>query len=156
MNLSKFIVYSCEKHEVFAEWHQQLAHRNHRGTRRNKIVEYYNVALGGRCFTKGKNSPDTMLRVALGNVFVERYTEQFGEASGNERGEVSLLVATLGRGNDAPVAGSERMTENLPDKGVHTLGKLLDHIGVALNVGQRPAIERLFPERYDAELRIAV
>ena len=97
-----------------------------------------------------------MLREALGNVFVEWYAEKFGEASGNERGEVALLVATLGRGNDAPVAGSERMTENLPYKGIHTLGKLLDHIGVALNVGQRPAIERLFPKRDNPELGIAV
>ena len=37
-----------------------------------------------------------MLRVALGNVFVKWYAEQFGEPSGNERGEVALLVATLG------------------------------------------------------------
>ena len=94
--------------------------------------------------------------MALGEVFVEAYTEQVGEPSGNERSKVALLVATLGRGNDAPVAGSERMAEDLPDKGVHTLGKLLDHIGVALNVGQGSAVDRLLPERDNPERGIAV
>ena len=97
-----------------------------------------------------------MLRVALGNIFVERYAEKLREPGRNKRRKISDLMATLGRGNDAPVAGGERMTENLPDKGIHTLGKLLNHIRVALNVGQSPAIERLFPERDNPERGIAV
>lgn len=105
---------------------------------------------------KGKDRPDTMLRVALGNVFIEGYAEKFSEPGRNERGKISDLVATFGRCNDSPVAGGKRMTKNLPDKGIHALGKFLYHIGVALDVGKCPAIERLLPERYDAELRIAV
>ena len=97
-----------------------------------------------------------MLRVALGYIFVEGYAEQFSEPSGNERSEVALLVATLGRGNDGPVAIGERVAENLTYKGIHALGKLLDHIGVALNVGQGSAIDRLLPERDNPESGIAV
>ena len=44
--ISKLVRNCGEKNEVFAEWHQQLAHRDHRGTGRNKIVEYDYVALG--------------------------------------------------------------------------------------------------------------
>ena len=80
-----------------------------------------------------------MLRVALGNIFIERYAEKRGVPCGNERSKVAHLVATLGRGNDAPVAVGERVAEDLSDKGIHTHGKLLDHIGVALNVGQGSA-----------------
>ena len=97
-----------------------------------------------------------MFRVALGNIFVERYAEKFSDSCGNERCEVAHLMATLGRGDDAPVAGGERVAEDLPYKGIHTLGKLIDHSIVALNVCQRPAIKRLFPERDNSELRIAV
>ena len=86
-----------------------------------------------------------MLRVALGYIFVEGYAEQFGEPGGNERGEVVLLVATLGRGNDGPVAIGERVAENLTYKGIHALGKLLDHIGVALYVGKGAPVDRFLP-----------
>ena len=78
---SKFIVYACEKHEVFAEWHQQLSHRDHRGAGGDKIVKDDDVALFGRFFTESKDSPDTMLRVALGNIFVERYAEKRAQTS---------------------------------------------------------------------------
>lgn len=97
-----------------------------------------------------------MFRVALGNIFVERYAEQFSEPGGNERGEVALFVATLGGGNDAPVAISERAAEYLTDEFCDVGSEKLDHIGVALDVGQRPAIERLFPERDDTESGITV
>ena len=90
-----------------------------------------------------------MLRVALGNIFVERYAEKQGEPCGNERSKVAHLVATLGRGNDAPVATRERMAENLTDELCDVGSEKLHHIGVALNVGQSPTIERFFPERYD-------
>lgn len=86
-----------------------------------------------------------MLAVALGKVFVKRYAEQFGKTRGNERGEVSGLMATLGRGNDAPVAGGERMTEDLPDKGIHALGKFFHHIGVGLDVGKGAPVDRFLP-----------
>ena len=99
---------------------------------------------GRRLFAKGNDRADTMLRVTLGNIFVERYAEKRGDPCGNERSEVAHLVATFGRGDDAPVAGGERVAKDLPDKGIHTLGKLLHHIGVGLYVGERPAINRLF------------
>ena len=67
----QFIVNPGKKHEVIAEWHQQLAHRDHRGPGRNKIVEYDYVALLGWFFTKSKDSTDTMLGMALGEIFVE-------------------------------------------------------------------------------------
>lgn len=86
-----------------------------------------------------------MLRVALGDIFVEVYAEKFSEPGRNERRKISDLVATLGRGDDGPVTGGERMTEDLPDKGIHALGKLLHHIGVGLYVGQGSAIDRLLP-----------
>ena len=91
-----------------------------------------------------------MLRVTLGNIFVERYAEQFGEPGRNERGKISDLVATFGRGNDTPVATRERMAENLTDELCDVGSEKLHHIGVALNVGQSPTIERFFPERYDS------
>ena len=50
-----------------------------------------------------------MFGVALGEVFVEADAEQFCEPGGNERSKVPLLVAALGRGNDALVAGSKRI-----------------------------------------------
>lgn len=82
-----------------------------------------------------------MAAVALGEVFVEADAEQVGEPCGNERSEVALLVSALGRGNDAPVAGGERVAQDLSDKGIHTLGKFLHHIVVALNVGQGSAVD---------------
>ena len=63
----------------------------------------------GRLFAKGKDSPDIMLRVALGDIFVEGYVEKFSKQGRNERCKISNLVATLGRGNDGPIAGVERM-----------------------------------------------
>ena len=71
----QFIVNPGKKHEVIAEWHQQLAHRDHRGTGRNKIVEHDHVAFLWWLCPKGEHRADTMLRVALGNIFVERYAE---------------------------------------------------------------------------------
>ena len=65
-------------------------------------------------------------------------------------------MATLRRGDDAPVAGGERVAEYLPDKGIHTHGELPDHIGVALDVGESPAIKRLFPKGDNAKSRVAV
>ena len=49
----------------------------------------------------------------------------------------------------APVAIGERAAEYLTDEFCDVSSEKLHHIGVALNVGQRPAIERLFPERDD-------
>ncbi len=60
---------------------KQLAHRDHRGPGGNEIVEDDYVSLSGRLFAKGEDSPDTMLRVTLGNVFVERDAEQVGQTS---------------------------------------------------------------------------
>ena len=93
-----------------------------------------------------------MLRVALGNIFVERYAEKRGEPCGNERSKVAHLVATLGRGNDAPVAIAQRVTEDLSNKGIHALGKLLHHIGVGFNVGQGSAVDRLLPKGDDTAM----
>lgn len=70
------IVDSCEEHEVVTEWKKQLTHRDHRGSGGNKIVKDDDVALFGRFSAKGKNRADTMLRVALGDIFVEGYAEQ--------------------------------------------------------------------------------
>ncbi len=36
------------------------------------------------------------------------------------------------------------MTKNLTEKGIHALGKLLNHIRVAIDVCKRPAIEHFF------------
>ena len=99
-----FIVYACEEHEVVAERFEQVFHRDHRGAGGNKIVEHDYVALLWWLSPKGEHRPDTMLRVALGNIFVERYAEKRAYLRGNERSEVARLVATFGRGNDAPVA----------------------------------------------------
>lgn len=41
-----------------------------------------------------------MLRVALGNVFIERYAEKFSEPGRNERGKISDFVATFRRSYD--------------------------------------------------------
>lgn len=152
----QLIVYACEEYEVFAERFEQVFHRDHRRAGGNKIVEHDYVILFRWFCSESEHRPDTVLRVALGNIFVERYAEKLREPGRNERRKISDLVATLGRGNDAPVARGERVAEDLPDKGIHALGKFLHHIGVALNVGQRPAIERLFPERDDSESGITV
>jgi len=53
------------------------------------------------------------------------------------------LWLRLGEVTMPPVAGGERVTEDLLDKGIHALGKLLNHIGVDLNVGQGAPINRL-------------
>ena len=124
---------------------EQVTHREHRCASGDKIVEYDYVALGRWIFNEGKDSPDTMLGVTLGEIFVEVHAQECSEPCGNERCKIAFLVATLRRCDDAPVAGGERIAEYLPDKGIHTHGKLLDHIGVALDVGESPAIERLFP-----------
>ena len=97
-----------------------------------------------------------MLTVALGEVFIERYAEQFGEPGGNERREIPGLVATLGRGNEAPVAVGEGVAEDLPDKVIHTLGKFFDHTLIRFYLGESASVNRLLPERNNPESRIAV
>ena len=87
-----------------------------------------------------------MLAVALGEAFVEADAEQVGEPRGNERSEVPCLVATFGRGNDTPVTRRKAVAQNLPDKSIHTHGKLIDHFGVGFDVGQGSAVNRLFPK----------
>ena len=112
----EFIIYACEEYEVFAERFEQVFHRDHRSAGGNKIVEHDYVAFLGRFFAKGKDRPDTVLRVALGNIFVERYAEKLREPGRNERRKISDLVATLGRDNDAPVTAGERAAEYLTDE----------------------------------------
>lgn len=95
-----------------------------------------------------------MLGMALGNIFVERYADNFANTSSNERSEVARFVSAFGGGHDAPVAKTERVTQHLPDKVGNAIGKFLNHCIVALYVGQRPTIKRFLSERDDAELRI--
>lgn len=123
---------------------EQVAHRDHRCAGGDKIVEYDYVALGWWLFNEGKDSPDTMFRVTLGEIFVKVHAQECCEPCGNQRCKIAFLVATLRRGDDAPVAGGERVAEYLPDKGIHTHGEFPDHIGVAFDVGESPAIKRLF------------
>ena len=97
-----------------------------------------------------------MLRVTLGEIFVKVHAQECCEPCGNQRCKIAFLVATLRRGDDAPVAGGERVAEYLPDKGIHTHGEFPDHIGVAFDVGESPAIKRLFPKGDNAKSRVAV
>lgn len=54
-------------------------HQDHRCAGGNKIVEHDYVVFGRRFFAKGKDRPDTVLRVALGNILIEWYAEKLRE-----------------------------------------------------------------------------
>lgn len=61
--------------------------------------------LYGWFFAEGKDSPDTMLRVALSYIFIEGYAEKFSEPGRNERCKIPDLVEMYGLKYDCLTAG---------------------------------------------------
>ena len=59
----------------------------------------------------------------------------FADFFGDHRGEVALLVATLGRGDYRVVLGREEGADDLLDERCDVVGEVAHHSIVALDVG---------------------
>ena len=100
---SQFIVDACEEHAILVVLEEEIAHGFEGRACGDEIVEYDAVRLSGQ-HVERELGTDALLGMTVGNILVERDAQLPGDVLADARGEVLDEVATLGSGDDTPIA----------------------------------------------------